>query len=346
MTAGGGRDTDRPGIAANRPGPVVRWKRRLDRLLGFARYDVLVDITNTCNMRCIFCPRAREEPAFMSTAAFAALLADLSGRIGSLQLSCAWEYSVAPNAAEVLRLLGAAAIPHTSIYTNAKVLTDELADAVIAARLTDFVVSIGEARRETYERIRRGGRFAQVIGNIGKLARRKREQGSRHPRLCANLTVIKSNLPELPEFVELAGSLGIEEIRGRHLILNEGLAMEDERIVDHGRANAVLAEAAGRAAALGIAFDVPPYEASPPPKACAAPWRQLYVASNGDVSVCPRIHRHVAAGNLLREGIRGIERSAALRQLRREFEAGAFTNPVCAVCLANRETEVAIDQGF
>ena len=323
---------------------------RLKCVIGSAfkkqRYSVLLDTTNGCNLRCAFCTRNNDKIVRMKTEELDLILGKIRKHISAMQLSCAWEYSIAKNAPEIVRTVGKYKIPSTTIYTNGNILTDEIAEALVDARLNDFVVSIGEAKKETYEKLRRGGKFERVLANIRKLDGLKRERKSRFPRICSNLTVVNSNIDELVDFVDLAHSLGIERIIGRHLILNKGLDMDNEKVRDKARANSILDIAGEKAADYGISFSIPKYEDEQKPKHCRAPWTQLYISSNGDVSVCPRIHVYAKIGNLLTDSFRNIINGSAMADLRRQFDERSFSNPVCGVCMDNLETELAIDQGF
>jgi len=282
----------------------------------------------------------------MTTPELEFILDNVSRHVSSLQLSCAWEYSIAKNAAEVIRSIGSYRIPLTSIYTNGNILTDEIAEALIEARLSSFVFSIGEAKRETYENLRRGGSFERVIANVKKLAALKKERNSTLPLICANLTVVNSNIAELPDFVELAHSLGIGRIVGRHLILNKGLDMSSETISDKARANEIIDAAEARARALGVEFSVPRYSDGAEPRSCRAPWGQLYIGSNGDVSVCPRIHLYAKLGNLLEESFQSVIEGKEMKSLKQQFSERRFENPVCQVCMDGLETVLPIEQGF
>lgn len=323
-----------------------RWLHTLSAKLGRPKYLVLLDTTNGCNLRCTFCTRDNAKIQQMTTPELDCILGKLRGHISSLQLSCAWEYSVARNAAGIVRMVGKYRIPSTSIYTNGNILTDEIAEALIEARLNDFVVSIGETKRETYENLRRGGSFERVIANVKKLAALKEERNSPLPLICANLTVVNSNIAELPDFVELAHSIGIGRIVGRHLILNKGLDMSLETISDKARANEIIDAAEARARAIGMEFSVPRYHDVAEPRNCRAPWGQLYIGSNGDVSVCPRIHLYAKLGNLLEESFESVIEGKEMKSLKQQFSEGRFENPVCQVCMAGLETELPIEQGF
>jgi len=316
-------------------------------ILGKKRYSLLIDTTDGCNLRCSFCPRNNNNKIVRMTGAdFDIILAKIHQHTSSLQLSCAWEYSIAKNAAEIVKVLGKHSIPSTAILTNGNLLSDGLAEAIIDARLNRFIVSIGEARKETYERIHKGGNFERVLANVRKLDRLKKEHNSNYPRLCANLTLINSNIGELVEFTDLAHDLGIENISGRRLILNEGLDNDDEIIRDKAYANSIIESAYKKATGYGMSFSIPKYSEQIVPKSCRAPWHQLYISSNGDVSVCPRIRLYARIGNLIHEDLRSVMRSNEMTDLRNQFNKGEFKNPVCRVCMANEEFEIPIDQGF
>jgi len=310
------------------------------------KYSILIDVTNGCNLSCAFCTRENDKIVRMKTEELDLILGKIHTHIRAMQLSCAWEYSIAKNAPEIIRTIGKHKIPSTCIYTNGNILTDDIAEALVDARLNDFVVSIGEAKKETYEKLRRGGKYERVLANIRKLDSLKKERKSLLPRLCSNLTIVNSNVDELIDFVALAHSLGIERIIGRHLILNKGLDMDNEKVRDKVRVNSILDIAEKKAADYGISFSIPKYEDKQKPKDCRAPWSQLYVSSNGDVSVCPRIHLYAKIGNLFVDSFKSIINGSAMANLRNQFDERNFSNPVCGVCIDNLENEIAIDQGY
>ena len=185
-----------------------------------------------------------------------------------------------------------------------------------------------------------------MLENIRKIGRLKNEYQSDYPQLSANLTLINSNISELPGFVDLAHDLGIQHITGRHLILCEGLDIDHEIIRDEVMANSLIETARKKAAGYGITFAVPGYSSRTAPKSCRAPWDRLYISSNGDVSVCPRIHVYEGTGNLIREDCEDVMDSTQLADLRNQFMTGNYKNPVCGICNENREEKIAIDQGF
>ena len=331
------------------PKNIGSLNRTKNLLLGglFGRnLNILIDTTNGCNLHCIFCTRENNEVIRMTTEAFDGILAKIHTRVRALQLCCAWEYTIAKNAPEIVAVLGKYPIPRTTIYSHGNILSDPLAEAVVASPLTHYVFSIGEADKETYERVRVGGRFEKILTNIERLATLKKKKNSLLPSIGINLTVIESTIRQLPEFIPLVHKLGVQEIRGRHMILNEPLDNDDEIIRDYDEANRILDTAEKQSSALGLRFNIPRFVKTPEKKACIAPWDQLYISSNGDVAVCPRTHVYEKIGNLVQQELPEILSGQALKQLRWQFFRKQYANPVCETCLTNREHEIPINQGF
>lgn len=310
------------------------------------KISALIDTTDGCNLQCSFCSRKNSKIEMMSTENFSTILKKIRPYVENVQLCCAWEYSIAANAHKIVKLLGNYQFSSSTIYTNGQILTDQLAQSIIEAKIDNLVFSVGEAKKETYEKLRRGGKFEKVLKNIVKVSDLKQHMDAKVPRLCANLTLINSNIAELPDFVSLAFHLGISEIRGRHLILNEGLEMSDEVIRDTVNANAIIDLSEQKARAYGIAFNIPRYGNSVRSKNCMAPWTQLYIGSDGNVSVCPRIHRYAVIGNILQQDMQQILTNPAILSLQQQMQKRQFANPVCGICVENLENQQAINQGF
>lgn len=321
-------------------------KAQLHPALAGVKISAFIDTTDGCNLRCSFCTRKNSKIEMMSSDRFDFLLSRIAPFVDNVQLCCAWEYSIAPNAHEIVASLGKYRFKTTSIYTNGQRLTDELANSIVRAQISNLVFSVGESKKETYEKLRIGGKFENVLNNIKKMKELITARGSVLPKLCSNLTVINSNIDEMLDFVDLAHHIGIAEIRGRHLILNQGLEVDDERILDLQRANRILDAAERKSGLYGMDFNIPRYSNSASPKNCKFPWSQIYIASNGDVSVCPRIHQYQKIGNIFNSDLRDILSSPELIDLQNQMKTGKFCNPVCGICQQNLETTQYIDQGF
>ena len=220
----------------------VDWTRTLAPL-GPGRLKVIIDVSNKCNLRCQMCHFSFDDvfhqPAHhMRPEQFERIAASLLPYAHTLVLSAGNEPLMSPWFTEILRLVAPYKIPELYFLTNAQLLTERIVEAVIESGVTQVQISADGATKETYERIRRGARFETLLRNIRYLTDRKRELQVSSPRLQFNVVLMKSNLEELEQYVDLAEQLGVEWIAARHLLQITGLEMEHESLThDRARAN-------------------------------------------------------------------------------------------------------------
>lgn len=310
---------------------------------------VFMDVNNVCNLNCIMCSRDSKHKAVdMTPEEFKTIGEKCFRYVEKLQISCAWEISISKYSSEILQLLPAFKIPQTSVYTNGNVMNADFMEAVFESGLTEIVFSIGEANARTYSKIRRGGSHSKVLENISILARGKEQRRSKTPSVGANLTCMKSNIHELPDFVKIASDVGVEFIRGRHLILLEGLDMKKESLVDSiEQTNDIIKESREIAKKANMGFYIPLLDKGNQETAfCSKPWNHLYITSNGDLSVCPRISKFVTLGNLLNDDFEKIYyNNNIIENLRSNFIDKNY-NEVCRICTKGLVETQEIEQNF
>src|SRR5205085_5171942 len=139
---------------------------------------------------------------------------------------------------EILEICARYRPPNLLFLTNGQRLNEKIADAIIQCGATQVQISADGATKETYEYIRRGAKFEQLVENLKYLTRQKQRLGRTSPLLQFNIVLMQSNLEELPKFVDLAEEVGVEWIAARHLLVVKGLDMEHESLAsDRERAN-------------------------------------------------------------------------------------------------------------
>lgn len=236
--------------------------------------------------------------------------------------------------------------------------------AEVLARCASFVqVSIDAATRETYERIRVGSRWAHLRANLDALnAARLAYPADERTRLGLVFVLMRSNLHELPAFVEMAAELQADVVRAQHVIPTTEQGRGETLFETPGRYNAIRAEAQRRADALGVRLDAPrdyplpsaaaagdvapvaadaPAEAAEPasapargaPIGCRLPTQHLFVSYEGLVMPCCHPHANVKmrAGDLRVEDFDAIWNNAQYRALRGGLHDGDV-HPICRTC--------------
>lgn len=98
------------------------------------------------------------------------------------------------------------------IVTNGTLLDEENILRCFEHELDWLSISIDAATEQSFEKIRGAGTFKRVIGNIEKLNEMKKARGKPFPKIVAVITLMNSNLEELPEVIGLCRRLKIERV--------------------------------------------------------------------------------------------------------------------------------------
>jgi MoaA/NifB/PqqE/SkfB family radical SAM enzyme len=167
-----------------------------------------------------------------------------------------------------------------------------------------ITVSLDGAKAETFNAIRQGADFDKIIEGLERFNhfRYQRPEDER-PHLDFNYILMKRNIRELPDFVDLAADLGARTIIASHLVLYEK-TLDEEMLQHHpDLSNTYTQAAAERAAARGVEIRLPPPFIAPSKaesrdepmpqddgvyrgEKCYFLWRRVYIGPHGEVVAC------------------------------------------------------------
>ncbi len=178
--------------------------------------DLTIESTSICNLRCVMCPHSIGEvprPKHMPEQ----LLIKLEKAIGQaskIQLHGIGEPMISPTFWRILEEVPFHPEADVFINSNMTLLDDHKIKVLtgLPVKLT-INISLDAARPQTYRRIR-GGDLNRVLSNIEAL--RHARKGS-YPNLWINMTLMRENIEEVVEFIELAHRLGTEAVCIWHL---------------------------------------------------------------------------------------------------------------------------------
>lgn len=222
----------------------MRWRTRITELLDSERavparhFDI--ELTNSCNAACIFCPRDKTpKQGFMKIETFAEAVQRIgaTGDSAVMHLCGLGEPLLHPNIAEMVNHLSKKGIP-PSITTNAYLLTKELSRKLIDAGLKTLVSSVSGID-ENYRKIHRLN-FEVVKQNIVDFMEASKGKSD----IVLSMTVCDPIEDEIDKLEAYWKSLGVHQVMinamtnrggaldmGYAFIDNEGFCHEAEEIL-------------------------------------------------------------------------------------------------------------------
>ena len=216
--------------------------------------------TAICNLRCVMCEQALTDipQRVMAPEVYQRVRDELFDRISEVSLTVMGDPFCVPKPflREILddverydlRLL---------ITTNALLFGDEQELERLARLVVKLIVSIDGATRETYERIRKPGKWDRLVENLERFVRARRRLAPwRRPLVSFNYVVMRSNLDELPAFVDLAAGWDGYEVSAAMLITVDPAIAHEACDEADPHVRDVLAEARRRALEHGMRFSL------------------------------------------------------------------------------------------
>ena len=210
--------------------------RRAERLESLPRYWKIGHST-LCNLDCIMCYQSRDNPHALPDSVYR----ELKNYYAVMQelLLIGGEPMMIPQIRRVIRELGDAhpADLGVLLITNGTVHDARTLALVARLPLAGVLISVDAARPETYAQIRRPGTLGRVLRGIRAWRTVTEPKGV---KLKLAFTVMRDNVRELAEFVELAFSERVDcsfaPVVGtkadQHLIPRDVLQSEVQRALD------------------------------------------------------------------------------------------------------------------
>ncbi len=225
---------------------------------------VLVNIESTlgCNLECVMCGSHLSGVTRLRRSMAPALLARIEEEVlpgvVDLSLTVAGEPFMTPKLGDFVAVAERGG-HWLQLNSNATLLKDSKLLRRILAQSGSIRFSVDGARPETYAAIRGQDALATVQANIAMAVRVRAElPPDQRPRLALCMVLMRRNVDELVEMVEMARDLGVDQLEVAHLtVLTPEMDGESLRH-DPDRCDAMLRAARVRADQLGLRLVLPP----------------------------------------------------------------------------------------
>jgi MoaA/NifB/PqqE/SkfB family radical SAM enzyme len=328
-------------------------------------------LSNRCNIGCIHCYQPKNGDSLLHSPALGQELRrefmGLYPYLSTLRMQGGELFAITGFREMLDDIASVVDRPMVSISTNATLIDDEWAERIVRTPFQNVTISMDAGTPETFARLRRGGRFAEVVENTHRIRRWKEKLQSDYPQLDSFFVVMRSNFREIPRFLEIAGECGITSVcfqtveinhenSARFPLLgsNELITSRDEAVELHAILREVVATNRGRfqfrfsgmtdlfaahdldSAVLneqrdGLYPDSDDLKtgdiAAPAFELCPNPWTTLFIVENGDVHLCFLAQ---PVGNLYEMPLSEIWNSPAALAKRSRMIAGRYLESGCS----------------
>jgi radical SAM protein with 4Fe4S-binding SPASM domain len=221
--------------------------------------------------------------------------------------------------------------------SNGSLCNQKIAEQLATLKNTKITFSIDGATAEVFEKIRVGGKFAQVTQNICNLVQLR--GNNRRPILSTWTVVNHNNIDEVPKIVELAGEMGVDQVTLQPFVSNWGKEEMKERAnsmkvdLESQKFTAIVKQAKQIADRNSTYLNVNYSNFYSKQKPCTWPWKSAHICSNGDVVPCSVIADSdtIKMGNVLEQDFAEIWNSQEYQDFREKIRTHNLPN-YCKNC--------------
>lgn len=312
----------------------------------FIRYPPYIEVETTtrCNLRCLLCEnRYWNEPKRDMTFDEYKMIVDQFPGLKWIGMTGIGEGFLNKDYVEMLRYIKSKGV-FIELYDNFTLITPEIAKELIDIGIDNMIVSLDGATKETYEKIRVGANFDNVMENVKTYVelREKDKVKAKLTRFVFNMVVNKLNVHELADYVKMVHSLSCSLNITRPKVLFMRMLFyfkEVERYFTEIPPD-LIKDADDTAKRLGLnigwSLDVP--EHKPPIEYCTS-WLMPYITVTGHVFPCCSMNeqnqrekqKELSMGNIFETPFKEIWEGKRYRTLRKMIRNGKFP-PFCVGC--------------
>lgn len=275
-----------------------------------------IEVTNKCNLRCTMCVQASKEGRknqgeINFNMACNILEAIGNGRVFSVKFNWMGEPMLYRKLPDLIAYAKSQKVPEVQLNSNGTLLTPQLSRDLIKAGLDRIIFSVDGFSSATYDKIRIGGKYTDLLKNLNKFLELKGNKV--RPFVRVQMCVGKENQHEVPAFIDYWSHLGVQV----------GIIDRQDR---RGQLSKKSVESVG-----------------PIKVGCRQPWQRLTISHEGKVFPCcadwgqsfPLVWKvtQTDTSEQIREGLHlAWIQGKGITQVREAIQSGKVQNTLCGKC--------------
>jgi radical SAM protein with 4Fe4S-binding SPASM domain len=195
------------------------------------------ELNYSCNLSCPMCTWSTEDKkgkgknTWFSFETYKKIISDgVKNGLKAVRLNYINEPLIRRDIAKFIRYAKDVGIVEVYLSTNGTLLTKSLAKDLIESGLTRIQVSIDAVNSETYNKIRKGGDYNEIVDNVIAFVNIRNEMNRVEPQVRVNFVKTNDNIHELDEFIDkwknIVDLVGIQDLVG---IMDNSANLEKQR---------------------------------------------------------------------------------------------------------------------
>ena len=295
-----------------------------------------IELSSKCNYKCITCSHGYYEyeqdlpPRICNI-----LIQDILSRLNVLELQGTGESLLNSITSQMIQAAGDNT--EITLITNGSLLTDEIMHILVSAGV-QVVISLDGSNEEMYALHRPIGSFRQVIRNVQRLNEIRQNVSDCGCSIVVNMVLTRLNSMDIKNMIELVSSLGLDFL----FVSEVRRCMPDSKVWDNlnllsesstqsFKSMILDCEEFARKKGIGFRFNPNSKPAGVKKKVCPAAWEHIFVASNGNVSVCCELPK--IFGNLNVQDMSEILSCKQLKDFQDDMLNGRYDQHCLNCCL-------------
>ena len=254
---------------------------------------VQIEVTSRCETGCVFCPHDaltdRWVEGDLSLDLYREKIVPYLDLFELVYLQGWGEPMLSPHLWDMLVMAQEKGC-QTGFTTNGTYLQDDQNKRLVDMGVDMISVSFAGTAATVHESLRTHSEFPKLCKNFESLANLKKQLGKGKPWLELHFLMTSANLSEFPSLVELAASLGADEVVATNLTYSPSLKLDRMHVFGEQPRQEdveIINQAEHVAERLNIPLRIYPIQAEPQTLVCDAdPEHAVYINHRGDVTPC------------------------------------------------------------
>ena len=313
-------ENDIAGLKDNNYGFVGRLSKKFPS-------QVMVDLTEVCNLACIHCTH----PEFKLSTVYGKRMLDPKfnkkmieevSTIGKgftkyIRYTSNGEPLVHPKSYEMIQDAVENSGTKVTLTTNGTLLNEKRMFKILKTGLHMIDISTDAASNETYKKIRVGGDLDVTKSNILKLIK-LREEAKSKTKIIVSFVEQKENTHEVEDFKRYWESKNVDEVLIRRLHSNSGSNLQDKEKTESNQGNR---------------------------KPCLYPWERVILNARGKLAFCPTDwYAKSELCSYENNSIEEVWKNTFYKDLRNQHLTCNFSNKFCKQCPDWKNTSWPFDK--